>query len=84
MPFALSISLNSLAILRLHFVRNHAAVPQLNWETHTFSVYADPPELLSRPRQFTMDELTSGAFKVIEIPVTMGCDGSKITSRLNH
>ncbi|RPD65482.1 hypothetical protein L227DRAFT_540273 [Lentinus tigrinus ALCF2SS1-6] len=62
---------------KLHFVRNHAAVPQLNWETHTFSVYSDPPDILSKPRQFTMYELTSGAFKVIEIPVTMGCDGNR-------
>ena len=63
--------------IRLHFVRNHAAVPQLHWETHTVLVYADPAELLSKPREWTMDELTSGDFKVIEIPVTIGCDGSR-------
>ncbi|KAI0746771.1 hypothetical protein C8Q80DRAFT_795793 [Daedaleopsis nitida] len=62
---------------KLHFVRNHAAVPQLHWETHTMSVFAEPPDLLSNPKQFTMDELTSGAFKVFEIPVTMGCDGNR-------
>ena len=63
--------------IRLHFVRNHAAVPQLHWETHTLSVFAMPAEMLTKPRQFTMDELTSGDFKIIEIPVTMGCDGSQ-------
>lgn len=61
---------------RLHFVRNHAAVPQLHWETHVLSVYSKPQDLLLKPRQLTMDELTSGDFKILEIPVTMGCDGS--------
>ncbi|KAI0358306.1 hypothetical protein OH77DRAFT_1581746 [Trametes cingulata] len=62
---------------RLHFVRNHAAVPQLHWETYRVSMYSDPPDLVSKPRDWTMDELTSGAFKVIEIPVTLGCDGNR-------
>ncbi|KAI0630736.1 hypothetical protein C8Q77DRAFT_1062963 [Trametes polyzona] len=62
---------------KLHFVRNHAAVPQLNWETHTVSVYSDPPGLVAKPREWTMDELTSGEFNVFEIPVTLGCDGNR-------
>ncbi|KAI0327001.1 hypothetical protein GY45DRAFT_48029 [Cubamyces sp. BRFM 1775] len=62
---------------KLHFVRNHAAVPQLHWETHTVLIYAEPAELLSKPREWTMDELTSGDFKIIEIPVTIGCDGNR-------
>ncbi|KAH9893279.1 hypothetical protein C8Q73DRAFT_827907 [Cubamyces lactineus] len=62
---------------KLHFVRNHAAVPQLHWETHTVLIYAEPAELLSKPREWTMDELTSGDFKTIEIPVTIGCDGNR-------
>ncbi|KAI0761830.1 hypothetical protein BD413DRAFT_485296 [Trametes elegans] len=62
---------------KIHFVRNHAAVPQLRWETHTVSIYSDPPELLSKPRAWTLDELTSGDFSVIEIPVTIGCDGNR-------
>ncbi|KAI0682203.1 Oxidoreductase, molybdopterin-binding domain-containing protein, partial [Earliella scabrosa] len=62
---------------KLHFVRNHAAVPQLDWETHELAVYARPPSLLTKPRQFTMEDLTSGGFNVIEIPVTMGCDGNR-------
>lgn len=65
-------------LLRLHFVRNHAAVPQLHWETHTVSVYSDPPNLMAKPKEWSMDELTSGEFEVFEIPVTLGCDGSKL------
>ncbi|KAI0831873.1 hypothetical protein BC628DRAFT_1310601 [Trametes gibbosa] len=62
---------------KLHFVRNHAAVPQLQWETHTVAVYSDPSDLISKPRSWTMEELTSGQFEVIEIPVTLGCDGNR-------
>ncbi|KAI0369801.1 hypothetical protein BV20DRAFT_996285 [Pilatotrama ljubarskyi] len=62
---------------RLHFVRNHAAVPQLHWETYRVLMYSDPPDLVSKPREWTMHELTSGAFKIIEIPVTLGCDGNR-------
>ncbi|CDO68387.1 hypothetical protein BN946_scf184815.g34 [Trametes cinnabarina] len=64
---------------KLHFVRNHGAVPQLHWERHTVLMYADPSELMSKPREWTMDELASGAFDIIEIPVTIGCDGSGST-----
>ncbi|KAI9062568.1 hypothetical protein FKP32DRAFT_806572 [Trametes sanguinea] len=62
---------------KLHFVRNHGAVPQLHWETHTVLMYADPPELMTKPREWTMDELTSGGFKIVEFPVTIGCDGNR-------
>ncbi|KAI0073788.1 hypothetical protein K474DRAFT_1602723 [Panus rudis PR-1116 ss-1] len=62
---------------KLHFVRNHAAVPQLAWETHKLAVFATPLELLAQPREWMMDELASGTFKIIEIPVTMGCDGNR-------
>lgn len=60
---------------RLHYVRNHAAVPQLNWETHTISVFSEPPELL-KPKAWSMDDLAGGKLRVIEIPVTFACDGS--------
>ncbi|OJT12411.1 Nitrate reductase [NADH] 1 [Trametes pubescens] len=63
--------------VKLHFVRNHAAVPQLQWETHTVSVYSDPPDLMAKPRIWSMDELTSGEFVAFEIPVTLGCDGNR-------
>ena len=61
---------------RLHYVRSHGAVPQLSWETHTLEVFADPPELMAKPKHWTMDELSDGDFRVYELPVTFGCDGS--------
>ncbi len=64
----------------MHYVRNHGHVPLLHWETHTLLVYAESsvPVDLKR-REYTMEELTGTKFKdsMIEIPVTMGCDGSK-------
>ncbi|RDX54486.1 hypothetical protein OH76DRAFT_1461500 [Lentinus brumalis] len=62
---------------KLHYVRGHAAVPQLTWETHTLSVFSEPEGLVSKPKDWTMDELTSGDYKIIEIPVSFGCDGAR-------
>ncbi|KAI0358058.1 hypothetical protein OH77DRAFT_1502602 [Trametes cingulata] len=62
---------------KLHYVRSHGSVPQLTWETHTLSVYADPPELIAKPKEWSMDELASGEFKIIEILATFGCDGNR-------
>ncbi|KAI0659447.1 hypothetical protein C8Q70DRAFT_1053815 [Cubamyces menziesii] len=62
---------------KLHYVRSHGAVPQLNWETHTLEVYAEPPGLIHRPREWTMDELASGDLRIVEFPVTFGCDGNR-------
>ena len=71
---------------RLHYVRNHGAVPQLNWETHTFMIYADTSmiDLNLQDRTYSMYDLTDQKFRdnIIEIPVTLGCDGSKQTRRL--
>ncbi|KAI1798202.1 hypothetical protein LXA43DRAFT_1088331 [Ganoderma leucocontextum] len=65
---------------KLHYVRNHGHVPLLHWETHTLLLYADssvPVDL--KQREYTMEELTGAKFKdsIIEIPVTMGCDGNR-------
>ncbi|KAI0325977.1 hypothetical protein GY45DRAFT_1374345 [Cubamyces sp. BRFM 1775] len=62
---------------KLHYVRSHGAVPQLNWETHKLEVYAEPAELIQRPREWTMDELASGDFRIVEFPITFGCDGNR-------
>ena len=59
-------------------MRSHGAVPQLNWETHQLSVYSDPLGLLE-PREWTMDEIAGGDFRIIEIPVTFACDGSELS-----
>lgn len=39
-------------------------------------VFSDPPEIISDPKNWTMDQLTDGSFKVHEFPVTIACDGS--------
>lgn len=65
---------------RLHYVRSHAAVPQLTWETHKLSIFSHPPNLIAKPKEWSMDDLASGRFRIIELPVTFGCDGSKVTS----
>ncbi|KAI0819144.1 hypothetical protein BC628DRAFT_1404234 [Trametes gibbosa] len=62
---------------KLHYVRSHGAVPQLCWETHQLSVYSDPSELVAKPKEWSMDELASGNFKIIEFLATFGCDGNR-------
>ncbi|KAI9058596.1 hypothetical protein FKP32DRAFT_1761423 [Trametes sanguinea] len=62
---------------KLHYVRTHGVVPQLSWEEHTLSVYSDPPGLVTKPKEWSMDEIAYGSFKVIEMPVTFGCDGTR-------
>ncbi|GJE93762.1 molybdopterin binding oxidoreductase [Phanerochaete sordida] len=62
---------------KLHYVRSHGPVPQLQWETHRLMVFSDPPELIADPKSWTMDELAGGAFKIFEFPVTIACDGNR-------
>ncbi|KAM5537092.1 hypothetical protein V8D89_009238 [Ganoderma adspersum] len=65
---------------KLHYVRNHGHVPLLHWETYKVLVYADPSVPLDlKQREYTMEELTGAKFRdsIIEIPVTMGCDGNR-------
>lgn len=64
-------------MFRLHYVRSHGAVPQLSWETHKLSVFSDPPGLVAQAKEWTMNEIAEGHFRVIEIPVTLACDGSE-------
>lgn len=44
-------------VYRLHYVRSHGPVPQLAWEDHKLTVFSDPPEIISDPKNWTMDEL---------------------------
>uniref|UniRef100_A0A2H4WRE4 Nitrate reductase [NADPH] n=1 Tax=Ganoderma lucidum TaxID=5315 RepID=A0A2H4WRE4_GANLU len=65
---------------KLHYVRNHGNVPLLHWETHTLLVYADPSVPVDlKLREYTMEELTGAKFEdsIIEIPITLGCDGNR-------
>jgi hypothetical protein len=50
----------------------------LDWHTHTLSVHAEPTDLLSNPQEFTMQQLAEdGLFDVLELPVTLACDGNR-------
>jgi nitrate reductase (NAD(P)H) len=63
---------------RLHYVRNHGSVPILDWNSHTLLVYAEPAELVPKPQEFTMKQLAENdLFEVVEIPVTLACDGNR-------
>eukprot|EP00743_Colponemidia_sp_Colp-15_P008859 GILK01009669.1.p1 GENE.GILK01009669.1~~GILK01009669.1.p1 ORF type:complete len:854 (-),score=107.20 GILK01009669.1:121-2682(-) len=55
----------------LHYVRNHGAVPKLDWDTHTVEVKG----LVSKPTTFSMADLSSMSF--ITRLVTMACDGNR-------
>lgn len=55
---------------RLHYVRNHGAVPHLLWESHKIEVSAGTSLTL------TMDDLTD-QFPSINIPVFLACDGNR-------
>ncbi|EIN07313.1 hypothetical protein PUNSTDRAFT_121467 [Punctularia strigosozonata HHB-11173 SS5] len=68
---------------KLHYVRSHGPVPMLDWNTHKLSVSAEPKDLLPGARDFSMKELAEdGLFDVIELPVTLACDGNR-RSELN-
>ncbi|OJJ44442.1 hypothetical protein ASPZODRAFT_793977 [Penicilliopsis zonata CBS 506.65] len=54
----------------LHYVRNHGAVPALQWETHKLEVRAGSCLRLS------MDELKD-RFSPVNIPVLLGCVGNR-------
>lgn len=58
----------------LHYVRNHGAVPKLDWDTHKVTV-EDPEGLCRNPREFSMKEIAEMDW--ICIPVTLACDGNR-------
>jgi nitrate reductase (NAD(P)H) len=60
---------------KLHYIRNHGAVPRLAWETHTLEIFSDPPGLID-PTELSMDDIVQ-QFTPIEIPVTLACDGNR-------
>ncbi|KAJ9118108.1 hypothetical protein QFC22_004007 [Naganishia vaughanmartiniae] len=60
---------------KLHYVRNHGAVPRLSWETHTLEVFSDPPGMLDS-LELNMDQIVND-YPSIEIPVTIACDGNR-------
>ena len=57
----------------LHIIRNHGAVPKLEWETHKLSIGGS---LCPNPMELSMDELTK-TFPTTEFPVTISCCGNR-------
>lgn len=55
---------------RLHYVRNHGAVPHLAWANHKLEISA------GRSLTLFMDDLTD-QFESINIPVFLACDGNR-------
>jgi nitrate reductase (NAD(P)H) len=56
----------------LHYVRNHGACPQLQWETHTVTVGGN---CIANPVTYNMEQIVS--FPVRELPVTLVCAGNR-------
>jgi nitrate reductase (NAD(P)H) len=55
----------------LHYVRNHGAVPKLDWESHRFQVGG----MVERPASFSVPELIA-LLPSYTIPVTLVCAGA--------
>ncbi|KAF9924825.1 hypothetical protein FBU30_005274 [Linnemannia zychae] len=55
----------------IHYVRNHGAVPHLQWETHKLTISG----LVENSMTLTMDEII--ALPSIKLPVTMACAGNR-------
>ena len=60
----------------LHYVRNHGAVPQLDWDTHRISVGG----LVDRPATFSIPELLA-LLPSYTLPITLVCAGPARGSR---
>ena len=58
---------------KLHYVRNHGAVPRLKWEDHQLHILETP--FISKPKSYSMEDITG--FDWINIPVTFACDGNR-------
>lgn len=58
----------------VHYVRNHGAVPRLDWDSHRFKIDG----LVDRPLAFTMNELLE-TFKtqVVSLPILLVCAGNR-------
>lgn len=58
---------------RMHYVRNHGAVPKLSWEEHVLEVSVGEGE---RWVDVGMEELRS-RWESINVPVLLACDGNR-------
>lgn len=55
----------------MHFVRNHGAVPRLQWESHRIEISG----LVNRPLSLSMDQLVT--LPAVTIPVLLTCCGNR-------
>ena len=55
----------------LHLVRNHGAVPKLDWKSHRVEITG----LVDRPMSLTMDDIIQ--FESVTVPVTVTCAGNR-------
>ena len=60
----------------LHYVRNHGAVPQLDWDAHRVSVGG----MVERPASFSIPELLA-LLPSYTIPITLVCAGAAALHR---
>ncbi|CAD7697183.1 unnamed protein product [Ostreobium quekettii] len=70
-PLDLLLGAGFVTPVSLHLVRNHGAVPKLDWKTHRIEVGG----LVNNPVSMSMDELVK--FPSITIPVTVTCAGNR-------
>ena len=66
----------------LHYVRNHGAVPRLEWGLHKLTLKGmlngkSSSDSASAEHCLSMDDLASGRFPIVELPVTLMCDGNR-------
>jgi DMSO/TMAO reductase YedYZ molybdopterin-dependent catalytic subunit len=55
----------------LHYVRNHGAVPKIEWSAHRLTING----LVDTPITLTMDELV--ALPSVTLPITLVCAGNR-------
>lgn len=58
----------------VHYVRNHGAVPRLDWDTHSFQIDG----LVAQPQSFMMQDLLEKfQAQVVSMPVLLVCAGNR-------
>lgn len=58
----------------IHYVRNHGAVPKLQWDTHTITING----LVEQQLTISMEELV--AMPSVTMPITLVCAGETSSS----
>ena len=70
-PLSMLMDKGFITPVSLHYVRNHGAVPKLDWDSHRFSVSG----AVERPASFSLPELLQ-LLPSYTIPVTLVCAGA--------